>query len=174
MTLAIIRKTARDSSAVFALVCCGIVAFVVLFVWAMQNMGRELMDFLSRFPFLQQIFEMGFGIDISGEVSLDIMYAVSFTHLVVLILSWAFLLATITRVTVGEFERGTADLLLTLPVTRIGVYFSTSLVWIAGAGLVSACPLFGIWLGDKPADLALKRGMLQSHKVAGGGEPAAR
>lgn len=33
-------------------------------------------------------------------------------------------------------------------------------------GLAFKQALFGIWLGEDPADLALKRGMLQSHKVA--------
>ena len=61
-------------------------------------------------------------------------------------LAWSVLIATTTRVTVGEFERGTADLMLTLPVSRIQICFSTSLVCVLIATLVSFTPLLGIWI----------------------------
>ena len=141
---AIFRKTLRDSSVSIVLSALGIVAFQILFVWAMLNMGTDLMQFLSRFPFLVKIFEMGFGIKIDGEVSINILFAICFTHAVVLALTWTVIIATTTRTTVGEIERGTADLLLSLPVTRPQVYFSSSLVWWLAAALLSFCPILGI------------------------------
>ena len=143
---AIFKKTLRDSSISIALSAVGIVGFQVLFVWAMLNMGTDLLKFVSNFPFLIKIFEMGFGIKVDGEVSINIMFAVCYTHAVVLALTWSVIIATTTRTTVGEIERGTADMLLSLPVTRPEVYFSTSLVWWFAAGLLSFCPLLGIWI----------------------------
>jgi ABC-2 type transport system permease protein len=58
------------------------------------------------------------------------------------------MIATSTRVTVGEIEKGTADLLLTLPVSRSEVYFSTSLVWVLAATLLAFCPVIGVWIGS--------------------------
>ena len=65
---AIFWKTARDSASLILAASLGIVAFVVLFVWAMLDMGEQLMAFLSQFAFLRQIFEFGFGIDIKQHI----------------------------------------------------------------------------------------------------------
>lgn len=141
---AIFNKTLRDSGASIVLSALGIVAFQVLFVWAMLNMGTDVLQFVSKIPFLTKIFEMGFGIKVGGEVSLAILLAVSFTHGIVLALTWGVIIATATRTTVGEIERGTADMLLTLPVSRPEVYASTSVVWLFAAALMSVCPLVGL------------------------------
>lgn len=144
---AIFKKTMRDSGPTIIAVAIALTLFVVLFVHSMLSMGTELMEFVSRFEFLKKIFEFGFGLDVAGEISLTVLFAVCFTHGVVLLLSWSTIIATTTRVTSGEVERGTADLLLSLPVNRHEVYLSTSLVWILAALLLSACPVFGVWIG---------------------------
>ena len=103
---AIFGKTLRDSRISILLSAMGILAFIIIFVWAMLNMGTQLMQFLSQFPFLTRILEMGFGISVEGEVSINILFAVCFTHGVVLALTWITIIATVTRTTVGEIERG--------------------------------------------------------------------
>ncbi len=140
------RKTFRDSLALLAASTCGIIVFVVVFAWAMINMGPELMQFLSKFQFLAKIFEVGLGIKVDGDFSVNIMLAVSFAHAMVMMMSWAVMISISTRVTVGESERGTADLLLTLPVSRTEVFVSTSLVWMVSAVLLAISPLIGIWI----------------------------
>ncbi len=145
---AIFRKTLDDSASLTVAAAVGIIGFVILFVWAMLNLGDEVLNFASRFAFLRKVFEAGFGIKVDGEVSINILFAVSFTHAVVLALSWAVMIAITTRVTVGEIEKGTADLLLTLPISRSEVYVSTSLVWILAAILLAFCPVIGVWIGS--------------------------
>jgi hypothetical protein len=144
---AIVRKTARDSALALVLASFGTVAFVVLFVWAMQRMGDELLDFLSRFGFLRRMFEASLGIRVDGEVSPAVLYAVSLTHLVVLAAGWGTIISIVSRVTAGEQEQGTADLLYTLPVRRSAVFFSTTLVWVFAAAVLALCPLVGILAG---------------------------
>jgi ABC-type transport system involved in multi-copper enzyme maturation permease subunit len=61
--------------------------------------------------------------------------------------TWGFMIAIGTGITVGEIERGTADLLLTLPLSRGAIYASTTTVWILAAILLSAAAWLGIWLG---------------------------
>lgn len=143
---AIFKKTFGETFWSLAIASIGMVTFVVLFVWAMLNMGTELLNFVSKFAFIAKIFKMGFGVDVSGDVSLTILFAVCFTHAVVLSLTWAVIITTATRSTAGEIERGTADMLLTLPVSRPEVYFSTSLVWILAAAILSCGPLLGVWI----------------------------
>ena len=126
----------------------GMIAFVILFVWAMLNMGTELLDFVSRLPIIRKIFEMSFGINVSGEVSFGILFSVCYTHAVVLSLAWSVIIATTTRVIVGEVERGTADLLFTLPVTRAEVFVSTTVVWVLSAAALSFAPMIGIVIAN--------------------------
>src|SRR5262249_9225006 len=58
-----------------------------------------------------------------------------------------FILTVCTRVIVGEIDRGTADLLLTLPISRTGILATVTLLW-AGVGLVfCAAPWLGICVG---------------------------
>lgn len=150
---AIIVKTGIDSALQLVACAAGTVAFVVLFSWAMLNMGQEVLQFVSKFGFLRKIFESTFGLDVTGEMSMTVMFAVSFAHLMVMFLTWTPVIAISTRTTVGEMERGTADLLLTLPVSRPEVYFSTSLVWMAGAIILATCPLAGIVLASRLFEL---------------------
>lgn len=141
---AIFRKTLIDSVWSLVLSAVGMIGFVILFVWAMLNMGTQVLEFVSQFPFIRKIFEMGFGIKVDGEVSVNILFAVCFTHGIVLALTWTVIIAATTRVTAGEVERGTADLLLALPVARPEVFVSTTLVWVLAAAVLSACPIIGI------------------------------
>ena len=140
----IVEKTIRDSLLMVGIACIGLIAFVILFTWAMLNMGQEVLEFVGKFPFLRKIFEMSLGIKVEGEFSLNIMFSVCFTHGVVLSTTWGVLITIVTRVTVGEVDRGTADLLLTLPVSRFQVIFSTTLVWFVVAVILSLCPILGI------------------------------
>ncbi len=129
--------------------CVGIVFFVVLFVWAMQEMGPELMSFLSSVGFLKKMLELAYGISLSGEVSSNVLYSIAWLHPVVLALSWGVLIAIATRQTAGEIERGTAELLLTLPVSRLSVLLSGAVTWMAVAAVVSASPLAGVFIGSR-------------------------
>lgn len=143
---AIFLKTLKDSIVSLILCAVSIIAFQVIFVWAMLNMGTDMLQFVSKVPFLTKIFEMSFGIKVDGEVSVSILFAVCFTHAIVLALAWGTVIAISTRISVGEVERGTADLLLTLPVSRSEAYTSASSVWLLAAFVLSFCPLPGTWL----------------------------
>ena len=144
---AIFAKTLRDSSLTLILACCGVVAFVILVVFSMLNMGAEVLEFVSKVGFIRKIFEATLGISVEGEVSINTLFSVSFTHGMVLMLAWGTLIAIATRVTAGEMERGTADLLLTLPVTRTEVFISTTIAWLVAALFLSACPIVGVAIG---------------------------
>lgn len=144
---AIFKKSLDETFWPLVISVIGLVSFTVLFVWAMLNMGTELLKFVAQFQFIAKIFKMGFGVDVTGEVSITILLAVCFTHAVVLSVTWAVIIACSTRSLAGEVERGTADLLLTLPVSRPEVYCSTSLVWVLAAAVLSSCPFLGVWIG---------------------------
>ena len=144
--VAIFVKALKNALLTWVGASLGIVLFTLVFSWAVLNMGTELMEFIQRFSFLQKIMEMAFGIDVSGEVSTGSLLAVIFTHAMILIMSWAAIIAVATANTIGEFESGTADLLLTLPVSRTEVYVSNSVVLIVLAIGLGFCPMVGLWI----------------------------
>lgn len=145
---AILGKTMRDSATPLIMAAIGMTAFVVLFASSMQSMGTELLEFVSRFEFLKKIFEVALGINVTGEISLNVLFSACFTHALILFMAWSTIISITTRVTVGEIERGTADLLLTLPVSRQEVFLSTTMVWVFAALVLSVCPILGIWIGS--------------------------
>ncbi len=147
MNRALVGKFVGDSRLPLSCVVVGIVGYAVLFVWAMQNLGAQLLEFLSSVQFLRQMLEMAYGIDLSGEVSSTILYAIAFSHPVVLALSWGMLITACTRVIAAEIDWGTADLVLSLPVSRPNVYASSVLDSLFCAVIVSFCPLLGVWIG---------------------------
>lgn len=147
MNLAIFLKTARDSAMTVLLAGLGTIGFVILGVWAMQSYGKDLLDFLSRFEFLRKMFEISLGIRVEGEVSSAVLYSIFYSHLVVLVLGWGSVIAAVSRVTAGEVEQGTADLLYALPVRRSSVFLSTTVVWVLAAVWLAFCPLLGILAG---------------------------
>ncbi len=147
MNLAIVIKSLRESALLLACTVLGIVTFVVVFVGAIQGLGPQLMQFLSSVEFLRRMLELAYGIQLTGAVSSNILYAIAFLHPLVLALSWAFLIATTTRTTSGEIDNGTADLLLALPISRFTVYASATAVWVPAAIVVSFSPLLGVWIG---------------------------
>lgn len=113
----------------------------------MLNVGDELLKFVGEIAWIRAIMEASLGIQFDGEVSVMVIFAVVYTHAVILAATWGTLIATTTRVTVGEIDRGTADLLLAMPVSRFTVCCSTTLAWILIATLLSIAPMLGIAIG---------------------------
>jgi ABC-2 type transport system permease protein len=130
------------------LVCGGIMLLEALILGLAREFSGEIEYFWLQRPFMRRLIGMLVGAEISGDVMMSAAFvAVGFIHPVMLALSWGFLLATCSRVIVGEIERGTADLLLTLPVSRAAVYTSVSAVWMLTGLPICFSALLGSWIG---------------------------
>ncbi len=149
MNKAITNRFLRESMWPGLVAGAGIILFVVLFVWAMQMMGPQLMEFLSSVGFLRQMLELAFGISLEGAISSNVLFSIVWLHPVVLALSWGTLIAIATRQTAGEVERGTAELLLTLPLSRRTVLVCGMICWSMVAVTLSVCPLLGVFTGSR-------------------------
>ena len=143
----LVRKTVRDHALLFGLTVAAVVLFEMFFVLAMRSMAYELKSFVSHRPFLQNLFRMLLSLDLRMGTSINILLAVGFVHPFLFATTWGFMIAIGTRITVGEIDRGTADLLFTLPLSRGTIYVSTTAVWIVAALILSACAWLGLWLG---------------------------
>jgi ABC-2 type transport system permease protein len=164
MSGAVIRKTLRDHLVLILLLTFGIVLLEFAIVRMVIEIGKDLEQFrmwIAR-PLIQQLLHMALGADVLSDMSPTALATIGLAHPLLYVLSWSLLLTIGTAVIAGEIDRGTADLLLTLPMSRTTVYMSTTLVWVIAAVLASAASLPGLRLGQAlwPQAPALEYGRL--------------
>lgn len=151
MSLPLLRKTFRDYRVLLVVVLVGMIGFEIFAVRMILEGAKDLAllkQWIER-PFLQTILRLALGADISKELSPSTLAVFGLAHPLIYTMSWALLLAIATGVTVGEVQRGTADLLLALPIARVTVYCTTSVVWVVAAAGASAAPYFGLLIGER-------------------------
>lgn len=161
MIRAIMIRSGRNALPLFLLVAAGAIGLEMLYVMAMGNLAEDLLDLWRKIPFLKEFLRVLAGIDITGDVSTTSLITMGLVHPVLLAITWAFLLTTCTSDTVGIIESGVADLVLTLPISRAGVYAAVTAVWIPLSALLCAAAWCGIALGEQtfgaPEPLQLRR-----------------
>lgn len=142
------RKTARDTAALLVIVVLGILLFECLIVRALGEFAEEITEIWFSHPFLTNLVKALVGADLAENITATSLMTIGFAHPLLYALVWGFVLATCTRVIGGEIDRGTADLLLSLPISRARVYASVSAVWMLAGVPACLAPLVGIWLGE--------------------------
>jgi hypothetical protein len=147
MNLAILAKTWRETRVLLAIVFVAIVGFEIIFVWAVSMFAKELTDIWFKFPFLKKLIAALAGADLASDVSLTALMSLGMAHPILYAITWAFILTVCTRAIVGEIDRGTADLLLTLPASRTWIFAAVTLVWAVVGLVFCAAPWIGISLG---------------------------
>jgi ABC-2 type transport system permease protein len=100
-----------------------------------------------KMEWVRNIMKAMLGADITSRLGISMFHGMAWVHPVVLALTWAHALVSCTRVPAGEIDRGTADVLLGLPVSRRDVFLSESLVWLACGAALLAAALAGNQLG---------------------------
>jgi ABC-type transport system involved in multi-copper enzyme maturation permease subunit len=154
VSAAVIRKTTRDALPLALIVVLGILALECLLVRALGEFADDLLEIWSRHAFLTRLVKALLGADLSEDVTATSLMTIGFAHPLLYAMVWGFLLATCTRATGGEIDRGTADLLLSLPVSRARVYISVSVVWALAGIPECLAPMVGIWLGEIASPLS--------------------
>ncbi len=149
MNLALIGKTIRDHRLLFLLALAASVFVPVLVIVALSSTPTGAMTkLLQAMPFLRDMFRMLVGADPLDMLSRTSFAAFTFVHPVVLAIVWGFLIVICTAVPASEVDRGTADLLLSLPISRRGIYLSVTSVVLLCVGLLAVAPWLGSWLSE--------------------------
>jgi ABC-2 type transport system permease protein len=155
------KKTARDALLLAVVAWLAIVVFEILLVRALGEFASELTDMWFSRTFLRNLIKALVGADLAENITPTALVTIGFAHPFLYAMVWGFLITTCTRVVGGEIERGTADLLLTLPISRARVFASVTVVWLAAGIPLCLAPLLGVWLGELvsplPEPLDLKR-----------------
>jgi ABC-2 type transport system permease protein len=147
MNRGLIIRAFRESwstTLVLGLVLTGVEAALA---FVLGKFGEQFSREWLQIEFARTIMEAMLGTEIKDRIGLPMFHAVAWVHPVVLALTWAHALVSCTRVPSGEIDRGTADVLLGLPVSRRDVFLSETLVWLGCGALLLAAALAGNVLG---------------------------
>lgn len=153
MNLAILQKTTRQTATLAVLVIVGAAGFEALWTSAIAHLGPTLIELWSRLEFAQRLLKVLANIDLSDKVSLGALVSIGLAHPILLALTWGFIIALCTSVTVGEIDRGTADLLLTLPLSRTCIFVTNTVVWVVAAAAFSLAAWLGLAIGNATMSL---------------------
>jgi len=148
MNRAIIFKTAREMLGTWIIVLVGVFGLELLLVVVIGDFAEELEYLWQNIPILQRFAQMLLGADLGGELTATSMITIGYAHPILFAMSWGFALAIASRVITGEIERGTVDLLLSLPVSRTVVYSSVSVVWLAAGIPIFIAVAVGTFTGE--------------------------
>ena len=149
MSTAVFRKTLRDATVLLTALTLAVLVLELGIVRMLIETAKNL-DHLRKWlelPLIRDLLQIALGADLIGDLTPTTMATFGLAHPLLYVFAWTLLIAMGSAVIAGEIDRGTADLLLTLPISRGAVYLSTSAAWAAAAVLIGVAPLAGLWLG---------------------------
>lgn len=153
MSMALFGKTARDHRLALGISALAVTAFPVILTHAFSSVPLDLLEQWLAVPWIARIFRALTGTDVTQVFTANSTAAFVFVHPVVLSILWAYVVTTTSRITVGEIDRGTADLLLALPISRWRIFISVNAWVLLTAPLLCACLWLGLCIGGATADL---------------------
>jgi len=111
-----------------------------------------------QMPFVRNMLTAFLGTEMSGTIGPWAISSIAWAHPVILALLGAHAILFCTRLPAGEIDRGTIDILLSLPVSRTRLFLCESLMWIiCGSFLIVLCVL-GNFVGGSWAPPELRSG----------------
>lgn len=147
MNAALVGRWARDYAWIFALVVFAVTGFEILVVGVVESFAESLLKFWREVPLLRNLLLTLTGLDASGPVTAASLVSLGLVAPFVILVTWAWLITVATSVPAGEVDRGTADLLLSLPVSRTVVYGSISVLCLASGVVMALAAWAGVALG---------------------------
>src|SRR5437868_12941651 len=100
-----------------------------ILAFVLPKFGAQMAQEWLQLDFARGIMQAMLGTEIADRIGPQMFQAMAWVHPVPLALAWAHALLCCTRVPAGEVERGTADILLGLPISRWELFFSETSVW---------------------------------------------
>src|SRR6266576_737339 len=147
MNRGLIIRAFRESwptTLVLGLVLFGVEAALA---FVLPKFSGQMSQEWLQMDFARGIMQAMLGTEIGNRIGPQMFQSIAWVHPVVLALTWAHALVSCTRVPAGEVDRGTADVLLGLPVSRWEVFASETVVWLGCLTAILAAALAGNLLG---------------------------
>src|ERR1051325_10669536 len=118
-----------------------------LLAFVLPKFGSQFSQQWLQLEFARNIMQAMLGTEIVDRIGPHMFQSMAWVHPVPLALTWAHALLCCTRVPAVEVDRGTAHVLLGLPVSRWEIFFSETFVWLGTGLLILVAALFGNLLG---------------------------
>jgi len=115
--------------------------------FVLPKFGSQMSEQWLQLDFARGIMQAMLGTEIGDRIGPQMFQSIDWVHPVVLALTWAHALVSCTRVPAGEVDRGTADVLLSLPVSRWEIFISETVVWLVSGAAILVAALAGNLLG---------------------------
>ncbi len=147
MSLAVVLKAIRDYRLIFVLAWVASVVIALLVLLALSATPLDMIKQWMKLPFGKVVMRMLLGEQVE-VISRTGFAAFTFVHPMIVVTAWSFLVYICTQVPAAEVDRGTADLLLSLPVSRWRIYVSYSLVHFTMAALLAVAPYLGVHIAE--------------------------
>ena len=145
--LGLVQRALREILGI-TIVFAGVLATISgLLAYALPRIQARFMQRQFIPPGVKQFRDAILGLDSTGAGVSEVAFAIAWSHPIVLALLSAHAIMVCTRVLAGEVERGTVDVLLALPVSRLRLLASETLAWLITAGVVLAAVYAGSYVG---------------------------
>ncbi|MDX2132172.1 MAG: ABC transporter permease subunit [Planctomycetota bacterium] len=145
----LVRRALREvfwSTVVLALISGAISG---LLAYALPRVQARFMSRGRIPPGVRQFRDAMFGFDSTSSSVSDIAFSLAWSHPIVIALLAAHAIIVCTRVLAGEVERGTVDVLLALPVSRMRLFASETLAWSMSGAVLLGAVYAGSWTGAR-------------------------
>ncbi len=153
MNRGLIIRALRETWPATALFGLALLAAETAVSFVLPRFQAQLSQQWLQLPFVQSIIKAMVGADVSGGIGPEIFTSIPWVHPVVLAVFWAHAIVFCTRVPSGEVDRGTIDVLLSLPVTRWTLHTSETAAWLISAAAIIALATIGNALGSTLAEV---------------------
>lgn len=172
VSIALIRKTIHDYLLTWLAAVTLLVAFVVMYMFIVGSMMErqtnifEIVDGLGM-DWVRKLISALIGSEVEQAMTPTGLASFAFAHPLVWTVMIAFLFTVTSGVISGEIDRGTMDLLATLPISRGRIYGTLSLV-VMCMGLPICAAIWvgaaiGKYLSNTPAVDLAALGLLGAH-----------
>lgn len=147
MNRGLLLKAVRELVPPTLLLGLAIMVVEIVLAYVLPTLQRQIPTQMLQIPFVRTILQAILGAQLSGPIGPDILSAICWVHPVVLALLAAHAIISCTRVPAGEVDRGTIDVLLSLPVSRTGLFVSDTAVWMLSGLVMLGLALVGNAIG---------------------------
>ncbi len=135
----------------------GLAAVMALLTALLPRVLGDIHHTFERLPMVRPLITALLGVDPGDRISAELSQAFLWVHPTVLTLIWAHETMYCTRTPAGEIDRGTADFLFCLPVSRWSLYLSETIGWIVSGSVMLLVGFTGHWISSVvfPSDMRL-------------------
>ena len=156
--IGILAKSLRECWVGALLIGLGFGGVAIVFNLIIPDLQGQLVEMWAGVPFIKMMISALMGVQIDEGTTGRVFLTIIWTHPIVLALIWTHEITFCTRFPAGETDRGTIDVLLSLPVSRGRIYLAETFGWaITGLGVL-AIGLAGYWIGARFVEPASRLG----------------